>query len=114
MEKTITIDGKEVRFKTTGATALRYKSQFQKDYFKEILKLAPLANIDPEKISPKDLEALDFEVFFNIAWVMARTADPSIPSPIEWLDQFDEFPIVQILPDLQELIESSFQTSKKN
>ena len=42
MEKTITIDGKEVRFKTNGATPMRYKAQFGQDYFKEILKMAPL------------------------------------------------------------------------
>ena len=33
MEKTLTIDGKEVRFKSTAATPLRYKAQFNKDYF---------------------------------------------------------------------------------
>ena len=42
MEKTIEIDGKKIRFKTNGATPLRYKAQFGKDYFKEILKFAPL------------------------------------------------------------------------
>ena len=41
MEKTIEIDGKKVGFKTNGATPLRYKAQFGKDYFKEILKFAP-------------------------------------------------------------------------
>ena len=41
MEKIIEIDGKKIGFKTNGATPLRYKPQFGKDYFKEILKLAP-------------------------------------------------------------------------
>jgi hypothetical protein len=113
MEKTIIIDGKSIRFKTTGATPLRYKAQFGKDYFKEILKMASLRNLDENNIQPKDLESLDFEVFYNISWVMAKTANPDIPEPVAWLDEFDEFPIVDILPEMMELLESSFQTKKK-
>lgn len=114
MEKTITIDGKQVRFKSNGATPLRYKAQFGKDYFKEILKLAPLQNLNGKKgIKPEQLATLDFEVFYNISWIMAKTAEPTIPEPIEWLEQFDEFPMAQIIPELQDLILSSFQTAKK-
>lgn len=117
MEKTMVIDGKEVRFKSTGATALRYKAQFGKDYFTEILKMGALEKIDVgedwSKIDPKDLDALDFEVFYNIFYTMAKTADPSLPDPLTWLDQFDTFPILDILPELQDLITSSLKTSKK-
>ena len=116
MEKTITIDGKEIRFKTNGATPLRYKAQFGRDYFKEILKMAPLGNLSnkkKEELVAKDLEAIDFEVFYNIAWIMAKTATPSIPEPIEWLEQFDEFPMVEIIPELQDMLLSSMQTTKK-
>jgi hypothetical protein len=116
MEKTIEIDGKKVGFKTNGATPLRYKAQFGRDYFKEILKLAPLEKLLGKKkntITMTDLDALDFEVFYNISWVMAKTFDPSIPEPIEWLEQFDEYPIVDIIPELQDMMASSFQTTKK-
>ena len=116
MEKTITIDGKEIRFKTNGATPLRYKAQFGQDYFKEILKMAPLQNLSKKKkqdIAAKDLEVLDFEVFYNIAWIMAKTADPTIPEPIEWLEQFDEFPMAEIIPELQDMLLTSIQTTKK-
>ena len=117
MEKTITIDGKEIRFKTNGATPMRYKAQFGRDYFKEILKMAPLQSLSKKKkedIVAKDLEALDFEVFYNIAWIMAKTANPSIPEPIEWLEQFDEFPMADVIPELQDMLLTSIQTTKKN
>ena len=117
MEKTIEIDGKKIGFKTNGATPLRYKAQFGKDYFKEIMKLAPLENLmgkATDEITLEDLDALDFEVFYNIAWIMAKTFDSTIPEPLEWLDQFEEFPIAEIIPELQELMASSFQTTKKN
>jgi hypothetical protein len=44
---------------------------------------------------------------------MAKTADPTIPEPMEWLEQFDEFPMAQIIPELQDMMTSSFQSSKK-
>ena len=114
MEKTIEIDGKKIRFKSNGATPLRYKAQFGKDYFKEIIKLAPLQKLNGKKgIAPEELAALDFEVFYNISWIMAKTADPSIPEPLEWLDQFDEFPMAEVIPQLQDLMLSSFKSTKK-
>jgi hypothetical protein len=114
MEKTILIDGQKVRFKTNGATPLRYKAQFGRDYFKEIFKMLPLTQINKKDTNPADLESLDFEVFYNIAWIMAKTAEPTIPEPLEWLEQFEEFPIADIFPELQELMLASMQSSKKN
>jgi hypothetical protein len=111
MEKTILIDGKDIRFKSTGATALRYKAQFGKDYLSEILKLNRLNNLNLENI--ESVDGIDFEVFYNIAWVMAKTANPSVPDPITWLDQFDEFPMIDIIPELQDLLISSIQSKKK-
>ncbi|PEL13790.1 hypothetical protein [Bacillus sp. AFS017336] len=116
MEKTISIDGKQVRFKSTGATPLRYKAQFSKDYFVEIIKLnsiSKLNDLNKDNLNIEDLEGLDFEVFYNIAWTMAKTADKDIPDPMTWLDTFDSFPMIEIIPELQELIMSSMQSKKK-
>lgn len=117
MEKTITIDGQEVRFKSTGATAIRYKKQFREDFFKEILKMGGLGKLtdlnDMDNVKPEDLDGLDFEVFYNLAWVFAKTADSTIPDPITWLDRFDEFPMVDIIPELYDLISSTLQSNKK-
>ena len=44
---------------------------------------------------------------------MAKTADPTIPEPLEWLEQFDEFPMTEIIPELQDLMLTSFQSTKK-
>jgi hypothetical protein len=114
MEKTLIIDGKEVKFKSTGATALRYKAQFHRDYLKDILKLGSIAEIDTKKeFGIEELEKIDFEVFYNIAWSLAKTADPSIGDPIAWLDGFDEFPLMEIIPELQEFILTTLNTKKK-
>ena len=113
MEKILTIDGKEVKFKSTAATPLRYKAQFGKDYFSEIMKMESLTNIKNGKIKAKDIQSIDFDVFYNIIWVLAKTADKNIPSQIEWLDGFDEFPLMEIIPELQDLIAASLQSKKK-
>lgn len=116
MEKTLVIDGKNVSFKSTGATALRYKSQFGKDFFAEIFKLKSLeglAKLENAEISPEQLRTLDFEVFYNLAWVMAKTANNEVPDPITWLDSFEVFPLLDIIPQLQDMILSSLQSKKK-
>lgn len=116
MEKTIEIDGKQVRFKSTAATPLRYKAQFGKDFFAELLKMGAierLENLEPGKVKREDIDGLDFEVFYNIAWVMAKTADSNIPDPISWLDQFEVFPMMEIIPELQDMIIMSIQGKKK-
>lgn len=47
---------------------------------------------------------LEIEMFENIAFIMAKHADPSIPdTPEEWLDNFNTFSIYQVLPQLIEL-----------
>jgi len=111
MEKTIVIDGKHVSFKSTGATPLRYKAQFGNDFFAEIMKLDGMTKVDAE--GKTDISEIDFEVFYNLAWVLAKTADSSIKDPLTWLDTFDEFPIVEILPELQDLIFATLQGKKK-
>ena len=103
MEKTIIIDGKEVKFKTTGAIPLRYKQQFGTDFFSALQKIS----------GGKKQSEIDLEVFFNFAWVAAKTADKTIPAPMEWLDSFDEFPIIDLVPELQELLMATMQTKKK-
>lgn len=113
MEKTIIIDNKEVRLKSTGATPIRYKAQFGKDYFAEIMKLSSLGKLDLENLEANDLSALDMEVFYNFIYVLAKTADHTLPDPISWLDSFDEFPILEVIPEIQDILMSSMQSKKK-
>lgn len=113
MEKTIEIDGRNINFKSTAATPLRYKAQFGKDFFADIIKLSSLEGLNSKKIDLKKIDNLDFEVFYNIIWVLAKTADKKIPEPITWLDGFEEFPLFEIIPELQDLILASMQTKKK-
>ena len=104
MEKILTIDGKEVKLKATGGFLLRYKAQFGRDALQDILRIQ--SAID-NKGRIKNIDTLDLEVFYNLVWTLAKTADPSIPPPLEWLDEFSEFPLMDIIPEIIDLIFSS-------
>ena len=101
MEKILTIDGRQVRFKSTGAFLLRYKAQFGRDALQDILRIQ--SAID-NKGRIKNIDTLDLEVFYNLIWTLAKTADPSIPPPLEWLDEFSEFPLMDIIPEIVDMI----------
>lgn len=119
MEKTIEIDGKKVKLKSTAGTPKRYKAQFRKDYFSELLKLSKLMagnegeEFDLAKIDYSELDYLDFEVFYNFIWVLAKTANKEIGDPIDWLDEFDSMPLAEIFPEIIDLLESSISSKKK-
>lgn len=98
MEKTINIDGRDVKFKATGQTMRIYRQIFQGDIIKDMDRLVKEQSSD----DPMSTDALI--MFENIAYVMAKQADPSIPdNPDDWLDTFNMFSIYTILPQIIEL-----------
>ena len=100
--KKIDIDGKAVAFKASAAIPRIYRIKFQRDIYKDFRSLEKrIGDGDPEESS---LNLFSFEMFENIADVMAKHADPSIPdNPEEWLDEINKFSIYQVLPKLIEL-----------
>ena len=108
MEKTLIIDGHEVRFKATAATPLYYRMLFPSDSFEDISKLVLIiANSVSGKVDRGDIYSVDFinlwELIVKLAYEMAWEADNEIPDMYTWLEQFSVFSIYQILPDLLEL-----------
>lgn len=116
MTKKIEIDGKEVAFKASAAIPRIYRIKFHRDIYKDLRKLEKAVGKNSEEESTLDLFSL--EMFENIAYIMAKHADPSIPdNPEEWLDEFNTFSIYQVLPKIIELWGLNVQTevqSKKN
>ena len=100
--KKIEIDGKEVAFKASAAIPRIYRLKFQRDIYKDLSSLEKA--IGGGDASNSNLDSFSLEMFENIAYVMAKHADPSIPdNPEEWLDEFNTFSIYQVLPKLIEL-----------
>ena len=116
MERMIEIDNKQVRLKSTAGTPKRFKAQFRKDYFAELIKLSTLFegldDGDINSLSYDSLDKLDMDIMYDIIWILAKTADNSIPEPLTWLDTFDSFPFVEIFNEIQDLIMSSIQSKK--
>lgn len=116
MEKIINIDGRDVKFKSTGASLLRYKMEFRRDALQDFYKLMGSIKETESGYEIQDINDLELDVFYNISWVLAKTGDPSIGNIIEWLDTFSVFPVLDILPDVIELFTaclSSTVMSKK-
>lgn len=106
IKKQIEIDGKQVPFKASAAIPRIYRIKFQRDIFKDLLKLGKAINADNSDIPINDLE-----MFENVAYIMAKHADPSQPgTPEEWLDQFNTFSIYEVLPELLDLWHLNIQT----
>ena len=116
MIKQIEIDGKQVSFKASAAIPRIYRMKFQRDIYKDLKALEKSIRDSSEEGSNLDMFSL--EMFENIAFVMAKHADASIPNtPEEWLDGFNTFSIYQVLPQLIELWGLNVQTdveAKKN
>ena len=114
--KKIEIDGQEVAFKASAAIPRIYRLKFQRDIYKDISLLEKSLGDNSEEESNLDLFSL--EMFENIAFIMAKHADPSIPDEVEeWLDEFNTFSIYQVLPQLIELWGMNIKTdaeAKKN
>ena len=116
MTRKIEIDGKEVLFKASAAIPRIYRIKFHRDIYKDLSALEKA--IDKNSEEGSTLDTFSLEMFENIAYVMAKHADSTIPdTPEAWLDEFNTFSIYQILPKLIELWGLNVQTdvtAKKN
>ena len=105
----IEIDGQDVLFKASAAIPRIYRLKFQRDIYKDLRILEKSIGEGDEENSNLDLFSL--EMFENIAYTMAKHADPQIPNEVdEWLDGFNTFSIYQVLPQLIELWGLNVQT----
>ena len=81
MERNILINGKEVKFKATASTIIRYRNKFHSDLI-------------------ADMNTIDL----NLSYTLAKQADSMIADdPLEWLDTFEIFPIEEVMPQVVEL-----------
>ena len=117
IQKNITIDGIEVPFKASAAVHRLYRLKLRRDIYQDFASLQKSVGENTEESSALDIESL--EVFENIAYIMAKHADPeNVPdNPDDFLEQFNTFSIYEILPQLIDLWGLNVETqvkSKKN
>ena len=116
MTKVIEIDGKQVAFKASAAIPRIYRVRYGRDIFKDLIKLDKELKENSEEDS--GLTMCSLEAFENIAYLMAKHADSSIPDTAEeWLEEFSVFSIYQVLPEIISLWGVNLETqseAKKN
>ncbi len=116
LTKTIEIDGQQVTFRASAAIPRLYRIKFQRDIYKDLAALEnALGKNDEDK---SNLDMFSLELFENIAYIMAKHADKSVPdTPEEWLDAFGTFSIYKVLPEIIELwglnMKSDVQSKKE-
>ena len=112
MEKTIMIDGREVRLRASAAIPRLYRIKFRRDIIQDMKTIQKAVEKsrqenqvdgqEGEELSTVPLEAL--ELFENVSYLMAKHADPTVPATVEeWLDGFETFSIYTVFPAIEEL-----------
>ncbi|MBQ2015736.1 MAG: hypothetical protein II207_01895 [Clostridia bacterium] len=101
--KTVQIDGKDVTFRASAAIPRMYRIRFRRDIYQDMAQLTK--EVDANDPNKSEIELDNLEMFENIAYLMAKHADPdSVPNtPEEWLEQFNTFSIYTVLPKIIEL-----------
>lgn len=114
MDKTIIISGRHVTFRKTGGTVLRYKRQFGREFNSDLEKIASLYAVQNPDDRARLALSVETEWMYDIAYIMAQQADPSIVDELEWLDTFDDFNPWAVFGQLMELISREQEVSPKN
>lgn len=81
MERTITIEGKEIAVKVTGNTPRVYRNEFGRDVFKDLDTLN-------REYQTKGI-GTDFSCLERLFYIMAKQKNKAIGTIDDFLDQFD-------------------------
>lgn len=122
MEKVINIGGKEVKMRASALIPRLYRFRFGRDIIRDMTTLKKAFNKKnelPEDATEEQkqdaaLSEMNLMIFENVAYIMAKHADPSIPDdPNEWLDGFEMFSIYEIFPEILQMWNLNNETTSK-
>lgn len=117
IKREIEIDGSPVIFRASATVPRLYRAKFQRDIFKDLMSLEK--TLKETKAAgdngSSDMGIDSLEIFENVAYIMAKHADPNQPdTPEEWLDQFGTFSIYEVFPALLDLWYANVQTESEH
>ena len=122
MEKVINIGGKDVKMRASALIPRMYRFKFRRDILRDMTSLKKAfkkRNELPEDATDEQkeeaaLSEMDLTIFENVAYIMAKHADPAVPDdPDEWLDGFEMFSIYEVFPEILEMWELNNATTSK-
>lgn len=109
MEKVIDVGGQQIRMRASALVPRLYRFKFGRDMISDMRSLQQsMKKVLDDRQAGDDTAELSMEdltIFEDLAYIMAKHADPSVPSePEEWLDSLDGvFSIYAALPEMLEL-----------
>ena len=122
MKKILNIGGKEVGFRASALTPCLYRAWIGRDMIVDMKRLSDnyikvkdiRENGTEEEKAESSLSIVDLTVFENVAYVMAKHYDASIPdTPDEWLDGLPMLSIYEVMPELLALWQMNLATTAK-
>ena len=121
MERTIKVGGAELRMRASALIPRLYRFRFGRDLIKDMTQLEKAykkamslkEDATDEEKQDAELGVLDLTIFENVAWAMAKNADPNVPNdPDEWLDAIDGvFSVYEVLPQILDLWTAGLETT---
>lgn len=113
MERTLSIGGAEVRLRASALIPRLYRFKFGRDLIRDMSQLEKAYKKAVSEDEEAQLSALDLTIFENVAWTMAKNADPNVPNePDEWLDGIDGvFSVYEALPQILDLWAAGLETT---
>lgn len=118
MEKVVKIGNKEMGLKATALTPRLYRFKIGRDMIVDLNNLKKsyekaLKSKNKESEEDVQLSVTDLTIFENIAFIMARQYNTSLPNTVdEWLDSQDEvFTVYELLPHILELWQLNEKTT---
>lgn len=117
MRKVVMVGDKQLALESNAFTVILFKKQFNKDMFAELFKLAKLfegkKEISPENMSDEQIEKFDTNIFNELFWTFACTANKNIPNFMDFFEEYSELNTIDIMNEVLELIQHSMVTQKK-
>ena len=96
MVKTIVMNSIQVKFRADAATPRIYRVMFERDIFADMDVIFNAFKDDKESFFTSG----GLSVLENVAYCMAKQADPEIPEITEWLSQFQMMDIYQHMMEI--------------
>lgn len=113
MTKTIVVDGREVPLRSSAAIPRLYRIKFHRDIIQDmaaIQRAVEKSRAENPDGTASTIPPDALELFENVAYLMAKHADPQVPgSAEEWLEGFDTFSIYAVFPTILALWEDNIR-----
>ena len=123
MDRLVTLsDGSQLGLRATALTPRLYRFKMGRDMIVDLNQLkkayekaekAKTQDMTAEELEEAQLTVTDLTIFENVAFIMARQYDKSLPeTPEDWLDSMNTvFTIYELMPHILELWQAGQKTT---